>query len=119
MVHLPARPRLDRIDEGILQRYTTLYDAFFADRPRFQTRSIARSVLRISKAIQLLRWLASTINLRLPGSDKFSPKLQSYVESLAGYRKNEYARRSMKQLAASCAKVGKEFRHVELRKVKA
>jgi omega-hydroxy-beta-dihydromenaquinone-9 sulfotransferase len=85
------RPCVERIDEGILRRYTTLYDAFFADRhmiPDAHYCEVRFEELEADPAATVARIYDQ---LRLPGFDEFSPKLQSYVESLAGYRKNEYA----------------------------
>ena len=44
------RPEVERIDEGILRRYTTLYDAFFADRPMIPDGSLLRGLLRGSRS---------------------------------------------------------------------
>jgi hypothetical protein len=85
------RPRVERIDEGILQRYTTLHDAFFADRqmiPDAHYCEVRFEELEAGPAAAVARIYDQ---LHLPGFDKVGSKLQSYVDSLADYRKNEYA----------------------------
>jgi hypothetical protein len=84
------RPDVSRIDDGILARYSALYDAYFADRPQIPAgrlhelrfESLERDpVGQMDKLYQALE---------LPGFDRFRPQLQSYVDALAGYRKNRF-----------------------------
>ena len=84
------RPDPATTDEGILQRYTALYDAFFEDRPlisddRFCEISFDDLERDPAGAVRTIYR-----DLSLPGFQDFEPQLTSYVASLSGYRKNDY-----------------------------
>jgi len=84
------KPDLETIDDGILQRYQTMYDAFFEDlhlipKDRFcevRFDELERDPVHVMQGIYE--------KLSLCGFDSFQPALRSYVESLSGYQKNEY-----------------------------
>lgn len=84
------RPLVDQIDQGILQRYNELYNAFFADQPEIPSdhyHEVRFEDLEHDPVSQIEQLYSA---LQLQGFDSFKPKLQKYVDSLAGYRKNEY-----------------------------
>lgn len=84
------KPDIAKIDDGILQRYSALYNAFLEDRPlipedrfceiRFDT--LERDPESEVRAIYQ--------KLSLPGFSDFQPQLRSYVAALSGYQKNDY-----------------------------
>jgi len=84
------RPELDGMDERIIRRYTTLYDAFFEDKvmiPSGQFHEVCFEDLE-RDPLNELRMLYE--KLTLPGFHALEPKLKVYVDSLSGYRKNEF-----------------------------
>lgn len=85
------KPNLAAIEDGILQRYTTMYDAFFEDATLIPEQNFVEvrfedlerdPVDIVSKIYQ---------SLSLADFDTVRPKLESYVASIAGYRKNEFS----------------------------
>jgi hypothetical protein len=83
------KPDLSSIDEGILERYRTMYDAYFDDLPQ-----IPRGRFCEVRFDDLERDPVAVIrgiyeSLSLPGFASLEPKLRAYVASLSGYRKNE------------------------------
>jgi hypothetical protein len=84
------KPSLATIDDGILSRYRTMYDAFFEDvklipeenycEIRFD--ELERDPVNVMQGIY--------DQLSLTGFDVFHPTLASYVKSLTGYQKNHY-----------------------------
>jgi len=84
------RPNIDQIDDRILRRYQELYDAFFADRERIPAgrfHEIRFEDLESNPVAEIERLYGA---LDLPNFGKLRPRLQTYVESLAGYRKNQH-----------------------------
>lgn len=84
------RPRRDRVDPGILERYETLYTRYFDDRskiPAGRLHELRFADLEQDPVGQIRQLYAA---LELPGFAGFEPKLRRYVDSLQGYRKNEY-----------------------------
>lgn len=85
------RPKLDDLDNRILSRYTTLYDAYFDDQsliPPGQFHQVRFADLECDPVGEIQRLYAV---LSLEGFSSFKPRLQSYVDSLAGYQKNDFA----------------------------
>ncbi len=84
------KPDLDAIDDGILERYRLMYDAFFEDVQRIpedrycevRFDDLERDPVRVVRDLY--------DKLSLPGFSSFQPKLTSYVESLHGYQKNSF-----------------------------
>ncbi len=84
------RPDLAGIDDGILRRYTALYDAYFEERqliPQGQFHEVCFEDLERAPVQEIGRLYD---RLALPGYADFKPRLQAYVDSLGGYRKNEF-----------------------------
>jgi hypothetical protein len=84
------RPQLDGMDQRIIRRYVELYNAFFEDKgliPSGQFHEVRFEDLE-SEPVSELRRLYDTLSL--PGFHEFEPRLHAYVDSLAGYQKNEF-----------------------------
>lgn len=84
------RPDLGAIDEGILQRYQTMYDAYFDDIsliPKDRLCELRFDQLEADPVGQISRLYDA---LSLPGFDAFRPRLQRYVDTLDGYEKNDF-----------------------------
>lgn len=83
-------PNEAQIDDGILRRHITMYDAFFEERgmiPDGQLYQVCFEELEkgmVSQVGQLYECL------NLPGFSGLEPGLQRYVESIADYKKNVY-----------------------------
>jgi omega-hydroxy-beta-dihydromenaquinone-9 sulfotransferase len=84
------RPNTEQIDDGILRRYTALYDAFFADKSLIPTGHFCEVRFEDLETDPVNQVAQIYSALCLPGFDACRPKLQSYLASLAGYRKNDY-----------------------------
>ncbi len=85
------RPDRSRIDEEIIQRYRTVFDAFFADRhlippENFHEVSFAdleRDPIGVADGIYQA--------LSLPGIENARPKFEAYISTLTDYEKNRFA----------------------------
>jgi hypothetical protein len=84
------KPDPARTDEGILQRYTALYGAFFEDRPLIPEDRFCEICFDDLERDPVGEVRTIYENLSLPGFQEFEPQLKSYVASLSGYRKNDY-----------------------------
>jgi hypothetical protein len=85
------RPDRQTIDGSILERYTVLYDSFFECRnliPPANYHEMCFEDLEREPLVEMRRLYAG---LGLSGFDRVEPKLDRYIASLAGYRKNEYS----------------------------
>jgi len=85
------RPDVARIDYGIIARYAAMYDAYFDDRPQIPQGRLHEVRFEMLEQDPVGEIRAIYKNLELAGFDEFEPKLQSYVDSIAGYRKNTFA----------------------------
>jgi hypothetical protein len=84
------RPDLRGIDDRLIRLYNVLYDAFFAERhliPAGRYHEVRFEVLERAPIGEVQKLYE---RLGLSGFEKFRPKLQRYVDSLSGYRKNEF-----------------------------
>ncbi len=84
------RPNLDQIDEGILQRHEIMYDAYFEDLaliPKDRICEVTFDALEIDPIAQLSKIYD---HLGLAGFDAYKPKVQAYLDSIAGYKKNSF-----------------------------
>jgi hypothetical protein len=84
------RPRLDDLDDHILARYREMYDAFFAERELISAGhycEVGYEQLE-QDPISVLRSIYT--DLKLPDFEVVAPALRSYVDSIAGYKKNEF-----------------------------
>src|SRR5205823_4530579 len=77
-------------EEAVLQAYTTMYDAYFVDRsliPPGQLVEVAYEELERDPVGQVR---AIYSGLSLGDFDSVRPALESYLASIAGYRKNRH-----------------------------
>ncbi|MEO1043532.1 MAG: sulfotransferase [Pseudomonadota bacterium] len=85
------KPDEATLAEFILWRYRAMYDAFFSDMvgiPEGQFAEVSFNELE-TNPLESLERLYQTLNL--PGFDKAKPRIESYVNAIAGYQKNDYA----------------------------
>ena len=84
------RPDENRIDDGIYRRCNILYDAFFEDRPRIPDDRFfdVRFDELVANPVRVVQDIYS--HFGLPGWNEYLPRLNGYVRSLAGYRKNAF-----------------------------
>jgi hypothetical protein len=88
-IHSLQQPPADP-EEQILRRYTRMHDAFFEERPLIpegQFHEIAFQDLLTDPVGQVR---AAYERLGLTAFEAVRPRLQEYVDSLAGYRRNEF-----------------------------
>jgi hypothetical protein len=84
------RPRLDDLDDWILRQYREMYDAFFAERdliPAGRFHELRFEDLEKDPVGQLR---ATYEALGLPDFAVAAPAVETYVASLAGYRRNTF-----------------------------
>ena len=84
------KPDLEALERTILARYVALNDALFADIPLIpagQFHEIRYDDLDRDPVVQVGQLYEK---LSLPGFEAFRPNLQRYVDSLSGYKKNEF-----------------------------
>lgn len=89
--HSLQRADLESVDDWVLEQYREMYDAFFE-----QQRLIPAGMFHEVAFEQLERDPVGEIKklygaLGLPEFEVFEPLLKRYVDSLAGYRKTEFA----------------------------
>lgn len=85
------RPDASDLDDVVLRRYRIMHDAYFDEReliPEGRLHEIAFADLEQDPIGQLH---ATYDALGLTGFDELLPRLEDYVATLAGYRKNTYA----------------------------
>ena len=83
-------PDLAAIDEGILSRHETMYDAYFEDLPLIAPNRIHEIRFEDLEADPVDQLSNLYKSLDLKGFADFEPKLRSYVASLGGYQKNDF-----------------------------
>lgn len=84
-------PRLDDLDEWILQHGRALYEAYFDERrliPRGHLHEVAYAELEREPKAQLQRVYEA---LSLPAFAEIKSQIESYVCSLEGYKKNQFS----------------------------
>ena len=84
------RPKLERLDDGIIRRYVLMYDAFFEDRmliPKEQYAEVCFEEFEKDPIGQLGKIYHS---LNIAGFQQSKPAFQDYLNSLAGYKKNKH-----------------------------
>jgi hypothetical protein len=84
------RPDRDLVDRGIVDRYTTLYDAFFEERPLIPPGNYHEMSFEDLEREPLAEMRRLYETLSLPGFDNVVPKLHTYVASLKDYKKNAF-----------------------------
>lgn len=108
------KPNLETIDDGILQRYQTMYDAFFEDQHRIPDSRYCEVRFEDLERdpVQVMRGIYD--RLSLANFETFEPKLKSYVDSLAGYQKNDLEtldERSRQRVASAWTRCFQQWRY--------
>lgn len=88
------RPDRRRVDDGILKRYSMMYDAFFRERrliPDNRFHEVRFEDLERDPVGEVHRLYDA---LEIDGFQEFRPKLQAYCDSQAKYQKNDFSRLS-------------------------
>lgn len=89
-LHRLQNPRLEDFDEWILRQYRQMYDVFFAERgliPKANLHEVCYEELELNPMGEV-RGIYEALNL--PDFERVEPALRRYVDSLAGYKKNEF-----------------------------
>lgn len=84
------RPDPDAIDDGILTRHETMYDAYFEDLPLIPEGRFCELRFDALEADPIGQIRAIYDQLGLDGFDRMQPDLQAYTASLRGYAKNDF-----------------------------
>lgn len=84
------RPDPDAIDDGILTRHETMYDAYFQDRPLIPDGRFCELRFDALEADPVGQIAHVYDRLGLDGFDRMRPDLKVYVEGLKGYAKNDF-----------------------------
>ncbi|NJM51872.1 MAG: sulfotransferase [Sphingomonadales bacterium] len=84
------RPNLPGIDEGILQRHEAMYDAFYEDLPLIPKGHFCELRFDALEADPAGQMQSVYDQLGLPGFGDYQPKLLRYLDSIKGYRKNDF-----------------------------
>jgi hypothetical protein len=84
------RPDRKTVDQGILERYSTLYGKYFDQRGAIRPERFHEIRFADLERDPLGQMRLLYASLGLDGFESFEPKLRRYVHSLAGYRKNDY-----------------------------
>lgn len=85
------RPDLDAIDDGILTRHETMYDAYFADLPLIPEGRFCELRFDALEADPVGQISRVYDQLGLEGFDALQPRLRAYVDGLQGYAKNSFS----------------------------
>ncbi len=89
LAHLQP-PRLDDLDDWILRQYREMYDVFFEERgliPKGQFHEICFEDLETDPLGELRQLYRA---LKLANFEDCEPSLKRYMDSIAGYEKNEF-----------------------------
>ena len=84
------KPDLSKIDEGILARHEAMYDAYYADLPLIEKgrHCDVRFDELESDPVGTIKDIYDQLSLE--GYAGIKPKLDQYVASLSGYKKNKF-----------------------------
>jgi hypothetical protein len=89
-LHRVQSPRLNDLDEWVLRQYREMYEVFFEERcliPEGQFHEVCFEELEKHPVGQVRRLYAA---LNLPEFGHAEPAVRRYVDSIAGYKKNEF-----------------------------
>jgi omega-hydroxy-beta-dihydromenaquinone-9 sulfotransferase len=89
-IHQLRRAEVDGLDEYILRNYRAMYDAFFAERGSIPAGHYCEVGFEELEQDPLAVLRAIYTALDLPEFDAVSPAMSRYLESIAGYKKNEF-----------------------------
>lgn len=79
-----------QLDDFILWRYRTMYEAFFEDREQIPAGQFAEVSFDELEAAPLATVERIYKELGVSGYDTLKPRLEQYLQGLGGYRKNQY-----------------------------
>ncbi|MDZ7332223.1 MAG: sulfotransferase [candidate division KSB1 bacterium] len=82
------RPNLNSINDGIIRRYKMMYQAFFDQLHLIPQNNYAEVCFEEFESNIVATIATIYQRLNLPGFDALKPKLQAYVDSICGYKKN-------------------------------
>jgi hypothetical protein len=89
-LHRLQRPRLSDLDDWVLRQYREMYEVFFEERsliPEGHFHEVCFEELEEDPVGQVRRVYQA---LDLPEFGQAEPALRRYVDSIAGYKKNEF-----------------------------
>jgi hypothetical protein len=97
------RPDLAQIDNGIFRRYRLMHDAYLEERKLIPSNQLCEVRFEDMEKDPVGQIHTIYQQLNLPDFGEFRPNLQRYVDSLKGYRKNEFTElpRSLRQQVAT------------------
>jgi hypothetical protein len=90
-MHCLQRPPLEDLDEWILRQYRAMHDAFFEDRRLIAPGNYHEVCYDELDADPVGQVEHLYVALGLPPFDAVRPALERYVETLRGYKKNEFS----------------------------
>lgn len=105
------KPDLSVIDAGILSRHEAMYDAYFDDLPLVAKDRIHEIRFDALEADPVGEIRKAYVQLSLDDFRSFEPKLQSYVDSLKGYKKNSFADLDLATKATVADRWSRSFEH--------
>ena len=85
------KPDISAIDEGILARHETMYDAYFEDLPLIPDRHFCELRFDDLEADPVGEVAKIYKTLSLDYSAQYEADLRRYVDSLSGYKKNDFS----------------------------
>lgn len=85
------KPDPASVDDGIVSRYTAMYDAYFEDLPLIPADRFCEVRFEDLERDPVGQIRTIYDKLSFTRFEQFQPQLKSYVESLSGYRKNKHA----------------------------
>jgi hypothetical protein len=83
-------PRLAELDEYVFSGYREMYEAFFAERGLIRSGHYCEVAYEELERDPMAVMRSIYSQLALPDFDVVSPALLGYLDSIAGYRKNEF-----------------------------
>jgi omega-hydroxy-beta-dihydromenaquinone-9 sulfotransferase len=84
------RPPDGGVEDGILRRYATMYDAYLEDRRKIPAGALSEIRFEDLERDPVCQIEKVYRELNLPDFERAVPKLQQYVDSISGYRKNVF-----------------------------
>jgi len=84
------KPDLEGLDDLILKRYTSMYDAYFEEKDLIPSGRLHEIAFADLEADPLGQMALLYERLALPGFAHFEPTLRTYLQTLGGYKKNRY-----------------------------
>ena len=83
------KPDLGNLDDSIFRYYTKMYDSFFNDLPHLSENRFHALKFEDLEKSPLPKMEALYEQLELPGFDAVRSRIESYIDHISGYQKNE------------------------------